>query len=493
MDKIKQSVTGTWAQEEFGSAKLGDQRRNKRLVLLAEGAANRPAGGVTAVFGVTAAREGAFRLLENDAVATAEVGRASHLACARRAAATRDDFVFVPIDGTSLNIVDRGESKGLGTVGTRRQGARGLEVMTAIALGADGTPLGLCGQRYWAREQAVGTKRHRTRRKLDQKETRHWLDVMGQVRSVFASEAPQVKPWFQLDRGADAWPVLLRGLEHGESFTVRAAQDRRLTMQQGDEQRRYLWETMEGLPLRATKDLQIPALPWRGTRHGKTRPPRAARTAKIELRWARVSLDLLVGSKRRRQAPLWAILACETAESASGEEPVEWLLLTSRHIRSRRDAELVLYGYSQRWRIEQFHKAWKTDHCNVEDTQLRAHDNIVRWAMVLASVAMRSLRLQYLARTTPDAPASVELTRAEIDAVILMAERPTKGPRAGKNYKPGAALKMGEIVELIARIGGYTGRSSGGPPGARVISRGLERITVLASALALGVVVPAKK
>jgi hypothetical protein len=36
---------------------------------------------------------------------------------------------------------------------------------------------------------------------------------------------------------------------------------------------------------------------------------------------------------------------------------------------------------------------------------------------------------------------------------------------------------------MIARIGGYTGKSSGGPPGAHVIASGLARVKVASQVL----------
>src|SRR5947209_6583735 len=101
-----------WASEEFGLAQLGDRRRARRLLQMAASAANQPAGQVTAVFDAPAAREGAFRLLENEAVDPKEIARASHRACARRVGGS--EFAFVPIDGTSLNLTDRKREKGLG-------------------------------------------------------------------------------------------------------------------------------------------------------------------------------------------------------------------------------------------------------------------------------------------------------------------------------------------------------------------------------------------
>src|SRR5512142_2309171 len=117
-----------WAVDEFGQARLGDVRRNRRLVAMASQVARRPGGQVTRVFGDSATREGAFRLVENEEVDVRELARASHEACARRAEALK--YVFVPVDGSSLNITDNEATKGTGIVGARHKGARGFQVMT---------------------------------------------------------------------------------------------------------------------------------------------------------------------------------------------------------------------------------------------------------------------------------------------------------------------------------------------------------------------------
>jgi hypothetical protein len=43
---------------------------------------------------------------------------------------------------------------------------------------------------------------------------------------------------------------------------------------------------------------------------------------------------------------------------------------------------------------------------------------------------------------------------------------------------------FGEMTRWVADIGGYTGKSSGGPPGIRVIARGFERVEAAAVAIA---------
>lgn len=461
---MKDANPQAWAQEEFGGADIGDARRTVRLVDVATGAAARPAGRITEVYGHGADRTAAFRLLGNGDVDTEAIARSSHRACAGRCA--REDFAYVPVDGSSLNLTDRRHSKDLGIVGARNKGARGLLVMTAIAVTPDGTPQGLCGQVWWTRKGRVRVKdQKKDRRRLESKETMHWLEVMQQVREAFAAVAPETKPWFQLDRGGDAWPVLLDGLHPGQLFTVRASADRRLR-RVDDEPRRYLWDQVERQALLGQYELEI-----------TPRAGRAGRMASMEVRSCEVCLDLQdKRSKRRFEAPLWAVLAREVGTQPPETDPIEWLLLTTKPVGTAAEAEQVVRGYAQRWRIEEFHRLWKTGACNVEDTQLRDSQSIIRWATILASVAMRLLRLTYLARNQPTVPATAELSGAEIEAII--AER--KPLRVHLGQVPA----IGVAVGWLAEIGGYTGKSSGGPPGALVIQRGLDRIRALADYLA---------
>lgn len=50
-----------------------------------------------------------------------------------------------------------------------------------------------------------------------------------------------------------------------------------------------------------------------------------------------------------------------------------------------------------------------------------------------------------------------------------------------RKWKLGQVLPIGEVVQWIAQVGGYTGKSSGGPPGALVLARGLKRLALLAA------------
>ena len=448
-----------WAVEEFGGVDLGDARRVARLVQTVAGFSDRPAGTVTEAFSSTAERRGVYRFLGNPDVKVEEVADAAFSATVRRCGDL--DVVIVPVDGSSLNITDDVRVRGTGPVGTRGMGARGFQVMTAIGVSPDGTPLGLLGQAWWARAEKAAGKSARSR-KLEDKETQHWISVLDDVCELFAGE--RCRPWFQLDRGGDAWPVLLLAHREDIYLTVRAAHDRRVESNGGADDHAYLWETLrEQEPLgHFTIDVQ-------------GRPGRKPRIAKMAVRSTTVTLD--AHDKRTRlhhPIVVYAVFAIEVETTPAGERPLEWMLLTNRPAARFEDACTVVLGYTYRWKIEEFHKAWKTGGCNVEDTQLQSEQGVHLLAVILGTVAMRLMRTTWIARRKPDEPASTEFSEDEIEAVYAL-----KKIRRQRRSKP----TMARITLWIAELGGYTGKSSGGPPGIITLGRGLAQVVAVARAL----------
>jgi hypothetical protein len=103
----------------------------------------------------------------------------------------------------------------------------------------------------------------------------------------------------------------------------------------------------------------------------------------------------------------------------------------------------------------------------------------MKWAIIMAAIASRIERLKHLHRTNPEGEAGSEFTRWEIAATVLMKRRYRKRTDPDPTAKP----SIGELVLWLAELGGYTGKSSGGPPGSITIRRGLDMIAPIAAAL----------
>lgn len=432
---------------------------------MATRAAQSPSGRVSEVFLNGAERQGAYDFLESPHVHAEALAAAMREASVERCESL--PFVFVPVDGTSLSLVDRAKKKDFGAIGSYAKGARGLKVIGALAVSPQGVPLGVCALRWWARPKRKPKHRHRwsAARKVSDKETQHWLDAIEQVSQAFASAGPRA--WFQLDREGDAWPILRRLAQSGQWFTVRSRSNRRLRTTRGP--KRYLHDARNKAEPHGTRQLFVPA----GVK-------RTERMATLEVRATHVPLDLLnAWTKAHYRLPLNVVFVRETHTVPKGEKPVAWTLLTNHPIATQADVDLIIDGYAQRWRIEEFHRAWKSGVCGVEAMQLRTRAAVTKWATLLAAVAVRAERLKRLAREQPDRPASDEFSPLEIEALYLAKERQKKKTEVLPDRPP----TLAEAVRWVADLGGYTGKSSGGPPGAITIGRGLLYLRIVTETL----------
>lgn len=462
---MREAGPSSWAFDEFGQARLADPRWRRRLVMMAERAAHRPAGRVTEAFARSDERQGAYGLLESAAVGADEVGTAMFEACARRSAS--ESFVFCAIDGTSLNLTDYEHSKGFGPVGSRAEGGRGLKVMNAMVLSAEGVPLGVSSQRYWARSDRRRAL-HRDKLRPEQKETRHWLDAMKQTREIMAEHAPSTRCWFQLDREGDAWPMLKEAGLGEHWFTIRAHRKRRVRLPDGE--KAYLWPLLLQQPVKTTYALEVRAA-------GR----RKARTANMIVRACKVTLDVQDRrTSERSTIDINVVQATERRTTPVGETPIQWTLLTNRPIERIKDITDVIAGYSMRWRIEELHRTWKSGACSVEDNQLRSASAAIKWATILMGVAARIERIKQLSREQPKLPASDEFSPAEIKAAALLYFGKGGKAKVGAMAVPTIA----DVTLWIAYVGGYTGKtSSGGPPGSITLTRGLKDVRAAAKVI----------
>jgi hypothetical protein len=278
-----------------------------------------------------------------------------------------------------------------------------------------------------------------------------WLDALDDVAKVFSNHAPTTKPWFQLDRGGDFWRVFDLACEHGFDVTVRAAHNRVIDDENGPTK---LLEAISSARVVGRMVLRRPKL-----------------RARLSVRARPVTVMMSDYGRPRRAFDLWVVRVRQLGRSKG--EPIVWNLLTTRPVTDLASALEVVQAYTMRWRVEEFHRAWKGGHCQLERSQLRSPAALQRWSIILAAVATRIERLKQLSRTNGEADALLELTREEIDAAIFLSET--------KRWKLGDTPTLAEVVQLIAQVGGYTGKSSGGPPGATTIGRGLERITPAAA------------
>lgn len=461
-----------WAEEEFGSARLGNSLRTARLVKMAAELRQHPHASVLQAIETAGDREGAYRWLERVELDTDEVDAARARACLKRMEECGGE-VIIPIDQTSFTLPDHAGEKDFGSVGNRCRERSGVHCLTALPLDRAGTPLGVLSQVFWTRSETPGpvrirpNKKERDHRSPDEKESNYWIECLSVVCQRLGRLSPRVRPWLQCDRGADFWGALTTAAQYDVDMTVRVYTNRKIVLDDGEETHLMPW--LAALPRMARYRVKIPA-----------QDGRRARNATMSLRWGRSRVWLGPTASRRQLYTFFFVEAREEHPPAD-TEPLCWKLATSVPVESAYTARRVVHNYQLRWRIEELHRTLKSGVCNLETSQLGSFETFRRWAMLHASVAARVERLKYLARTQPDAPASVEFTRPEIDTAIALRRKHTTKNKPP--YRPGDTPTIAELTFWIADMGGYAGSRSHPKPGTVPLARGLERLANAVEAL----------
>ena len=450
-----------WAREQLAFADFGDVRRVDRAVRMLRRAAEHPAGRITQVFTSPAELQAAYDFVEGAVSASSLVDA---LATATLSAASERDFAYVIVDGTSLTLTDRAKRKDFGSVGSRSLPTRGLKVIDAIGVSPGGVPLGLLELHFWARGAKNSRSRFMRRRRLET-EVRHWVDVIETARHRV--DVAGMKPHFVIDREGDCAQILRAVAKNGSSFTIRAAHRQRLCATKS----RNLLQTMKRQPITGRLLVEVP----KSSQH-------PARTAVLDVRHARVVLDLPDRQHNTRVLFEVSVVWANESGTRRGADRLDWMLLTNSDLRSHSDAVAVIKRYCLRWRVEDFHRTWKRGRCRVEDTLLHQTDHVIRWATMLAAVALRVERLKHLSRTKPDSPATIELTALEIDTI-----RAAKRDRLSKRTEviTDEVPTIRTAVRWIAQLGGFQGKDSV-EPGAITIGRCLQELNSIAWAFDMG-------
>ncbi len=114
---------------------------------------------------------------------------------------------------------------------------------------------------------------------------------------------------------------------------------------------------------------------------------RAARKAKLTVKVATVTLNAKDGAKSVN------VTYAQEKASATVTEPLRWILLTTEPIETLKQALHVIDIYAARWRVEGFHKAWKTG-AGAERQRMTEPQNLERAVSILAFIGVRSLQLR---------------------------------------------------------------------------------------------------
>lgn len=443
---------------EFCSAKLGDARRTRRLVEVAAALAAKPTGALPQALPDWADLKAAYRLFSNEEISHQRI-LSPHWQRTLQSCSDGGEYLMVE-DTTVLDFSSRRAMEDIGPVGSSPW-ALGMLVHSTLALRVEAwnleqkpevTVVGLLDQQCWVRPpEPLNKPKQRKRILARARESQRWS------RCFERQSAPPQGHWtFVADRECDIYEAFVRCRDAGVDFVIRAAQPRALC-----EEDQNVFSAMRAAPLRGTFELEL-----------RSRAERTARTVKLEVRSARVTLR---GPWRPggRTAPFELNVVFVREVGAMSQEPLQWGLLTSLPCERFIEAQRIVCRYAQRWLIEEYHKALKTG-AQIERSQLSTARRIQSMLAVCAVVAVRLLNTKLLAKTQPDAPINEEMFGREL--IELLSARFGEPPDGWTHQT---------LLVAVARLGGFLARARDGDPGWLTIWRGWRELQIMAEGLRL--------
>ena len=466
----------TFGEEHFGAAYLGDVRRTRALVDLANRFLRHPSGTLPHKCKCPNALRRCYDLMKTPAVTHAAV-LAPHVARTLRLVRQQTGVVLLIHDVTELDYSGLTSLHSeLGQIGNGF--GRGYECLNSLAVLPKGrTVLGLVSQLLHVRPRVSKTETQVQRRERDTRESLLWLKAVDAVvaaeqrtRRADGGDATAAGPQVVdvADRASDTFEFLDHEDLLGRQYVLRSSHNRSVRLGH------------DGSGVAGLLHDHLRTLPEPGPRRRidlSEREQRPARPATVASAW--VAVELLLPENRRghyRQQPLkvWAVRVWEP-EPPAHVEAVEWFLLTNVPVATTAAAWEKVEWYCCRWVVEELHKAQKTG-CSIEDPQLTKAARLQPLIALLSVVATLLLSLRDLSRdeTLRDLPATAVL---EEELVEVM---------SGYRYGAVRPLTVREFFQALARLGGHQNRKCDGSPGWLVLWRGWQDLQRLVAGARVG-------
>lgn len=387
--------------------------------------------------------------------------------------AENTEHLFCAVDGTSLNITDRTGNKGLGPINDSH--AKGIIVQNSVVFDENRIPCGVLKQVYWTRPS-------------EQCESLNWKTIVSDSIETMVKRGLASRTTLLFDRGYDCPNIIDILSDHRVKIILRGVQMRSVcdesvrTAKEARKVQKPVAKYLEDVRFVATKEVRVPVPENRNKSFDlKTRP--------CTLHIKQANVKVFLRPKKYKDNPQEAqkdgkpkewltpatVVYVEELDPPEGVEPVRWLLWLNYPVNTPHDLSKVLDDYSVRWRIEEFHKIWKSSGTNVEQTQAQSYEMIEKTARVAAIAAIHLARMHFQLEANPDASASTCFDDIEIKALQIIDK---------EFYRGRMAKKFGNTTlrfchAMIARMGGYE-IGSVNKPGIIVMSRGyIQAITMI--------------
>lgn len=383
------------------NARLPDERYRANLVKMCCGLQERPEHSFSAACGPSV-RKAAHRLFSNEECIDIQYG---HRAMTRQRCQGHE-LVLIVEDTTDLNYNSHEETEGLGNLGGKGD-VKGLNMHTALAMSAEGEPLGLIGQHIWAPSSAGRSKKVHEY-PIEEKESYKWIRTKQWVNEWFRDH----NGWAIVvgDREADFYEHFAWQREEPVELLVRARNLKRNIFHDGGPVK--LGQVPDALAPVGEFEVEI-----------ERQKGRKARTARLEVRTAQIECP----PSANKVGPTLGLTLVHVKENGTQgkEDPIEWYLLTTLAVNGFEEACQVIGFYVLRWVIERYHYILKQG-MRVERLQFDTFTRLKHALEVCSLVAWQILCLARIGKTSPKAEAAEHFDGVEVEILEKCTNRKIK-------------------------------------------------------------------
>ena len=213
-----------------------------------------------------------------------------------------------------------------------------------------GVPLGLSAVKFWTRKKfkgvnALNKRVNATRMPIEEKESCRLIDNVRQATELLGEAERCVHI---ADREGDIYELFSAATEVGTHFLVRICVDRMAGENGGTIDKTMADTPVAGIHCLKTKD-----------KAGNDCE------AKLQVKYCRMTIHPPIGKQNRYPSLEVTVIYAHEENPPVGRKRLEWKLATDLPVNSFQDAVEKLGWYSQRWKIETFHKNLKSG-CKAE-------------------------------------------------------------------------------------------------------------------------------
>ena len=409
-------LSETTPAQEVAGAKLGDKRRTDRLVRILDALARRPDRSIPEALEDEADQEGYYRFIRNPNVQPEDVVEPHFDATAGRAEMLPHVLCIHDTTEFAWNLRDGHMREHLAELSARRQG---FKWHSSIVTSADGTraPLGTVAAQPFVHQGDCPDEE--TVESWDERggifDNEKWRWFLGVERAEARLEDVD-RVTHVMDREGDDFEMLFCMVAEGYDFLVRMCIERNVCTGERRSDYESIREALADRPWRGHREVELSARP--ASKASSSHPVRRARSAKLRARAATVEIrrpdNVKVASTPDRLE--LNVVQVREVNAPAGEEPVEWLLITTHEVETAEQIWQVVDWYRGRWVTEEFYKAIKTG-CGYTDLQHRSAKTLLCALAACTVVAHHLLALRYLGRNAQDLPAEAVVTDVQLQVV----------------------------------------------------------------------------